>query len=488
MEAADNKEHFESQWRQAFEGAAITPPPMVWQKIEASLATQKESGYKKKIFFYQVAAAAMAVLAAGLGALMLVNSEAPEQEQLSGRTLVVQDISPIGKTADKPATPGPANAERLADMKATEAGAAGASSGDSFSGNGTTFSESRNALALAANDNEAEAPVFSGFVKGSAATERIEMKFEGITARSGKELESNVKALKVSHLYGVARPVVGAREKIENQPLLASLGVGAGSFDPNYRFRSGSSNLMNTSGAAAYSAVSLAPAGAESTSDRFNQFNGLQTNHSRSYREQYSEGGSFSIGGGVGKRIFRKILLHTGLYYGRSSSSGSTDLVLNDSSSNRKFAVNQAALYDQSVKEIYESGSYSYRGEFTNVNNRYEFLTVPVKLGFVLLDRRTGLVLNSGISTEILLSNSVRPDAEGFETTKTRAGEDSPFRNVYFNGTLGLEVNYKIASQYKLFFEPYYRHAITSFTKNSEGFTSSPRTWGVQAGVRYELR
>ena len=507
MEAADNKEHFENQWRKAFDQAGMAPPPMAWHKIEATLATQKEGVYKKTIFFYRMAAAAMATVAIGLGAALLLNSgESNRQDyRVASETVKYQNEMKHPAASSAAAEQGQAGEK----MKATNASEKASLAKTAPAGPGmdnnlpqrkTTVSGSEGAPGLAAsNDDNEQMKAASGYtgremVKGAgmvAAGEQILAEKDlfsmpGLTARSVAEIPTKVEALSVSHLYGVARPVIRNKEVSGNQPLLASVGVGAGSFNPNYSF--GAQGASFSSADASQSGVSLAPGGAETVSDRFNASNGLSTQNSREYYESYNQGGTFSFGAGVGKRLFKRLLVHTGLYYGRFNSSGSTNLVLTDSSSDKRYAVNQASLYNEDVQNVYANGDYSYRREATGVTNRYEFVTIPLKAGFVLLDGRTGLILNTGISSEILLSNAVRPDGNGIEITRNKAGDDSPYRSVYFNGTLGLEVNYKVASNYRVVVEPYYRHALTTFTKNSEGLSSSPRIWGIQAGLRYELR
>ncbi len=501
MEAADNREHFENQWRQAFSEAGVTPPPMVWHKIEATLATQKESGYRKTIFYYRMAAAAMAIVAAGLGAVLFFNTKEPadtdfrlasESAVYSNRTAGEEPAAVAGnrpenvkENGDKTAA---SNSEAVAGEKATTK-----VKKPQESENDQNKAFTPGLLAASEDTEEGDAPTggfegadaenATGFPERMIASREVLGEIEPVGVA---ELSSGIKPLKVSHIYSVARVVVPGKEKNAEQPLLASLGVGAGAFDPNYSFRTeGSSRLFNTATTA--DALAFAPAGAESVSE-FNAYNGLPQRNMRPYQETNSQGGTFSVGGGIGKRVFKKLLVHAGLYYGRFNSGGSTNLVLSDSTTNRRYAVNQATLHNAEVKNVYSNGKFSYQGESAELSNRYEFLTVPLKMGFILLDGRTGLILNTGLSGEVFLSNKVQVSGEGIEDTKTKAGENSPYKNVYFNGTLGLEVNYQIAANYKVVFEPYYRHALTTFTKNSEGLTSSPRIWGVQAGLRYELR
>lgn len=514
MEAADNKEHFEKQWRQAFDQASMAPPPMVWHKIEATLATQKEGVYKKTIFYYRLAAAAMATVAVGLGAALLLNSdEANRQDYRIASESVMYQNELKEETTSSAAAEQDQPGEKMKDVNASEKGSLAKGEREGKPGMKNELPQRKEMVPgfdpqsgagavpglVASNEDNEQRKAALGYtgrdlVKGAGMVAASEQTLAdkdlflmpGLTARPVAEIPAKVDVLSVSHLYGVARPVIRNKEASGDQPLLASIGVGAGSFNPNYSL--GAQNAAFSTADARQDGVSLAPGGAETVSDLFNASNGLSTQNARGYSESYSQGGTFSVGAGIGKRLFRRLLVHTGLYYGRFNSSGSTNLVLTDSASDKRYAVNQASLYNEEVQNVYVNGNYSYRSEATGVTNMYEFLTIPMKVGFVLLDGRTGLILNTGVSSEILLSNVVRPDGNGIEVTRNKAGDDSPYRNVYFNGTLGLEVNYQVASNYRVVVEPYYRHALTTFTRNSEGLSSSPRIWGIQAGLRYELR
>lgn len=483
MEAADNKEFFESQWRQAFDGASVTPPPMVWERVEARLATQKEAKYKKAIFYYRWAAAAMTTVAVGLGAVLLINSRFVSSEAAVAAVAPVHEKAEVS-TADpfhtQPRLPESSLAAALPELLDEPL--------KPLSDNSKVA-----LIAQAAGSNEQIAAlggVPAGTVSGEDESAVNDFSTPILTVSAihqSAALASNIGKVAVNRLYGVARPVPAKRRLVENQPLIAGLGLGSGTFDPNYGYRSGGSGLFNASSAD----EGLALTGNDYSDPRFEAFNsaaGLRAGASSSPRENNTQGGSFSVGGSIGKRIFRRLLVHTGINYGRYNSNGSTSLVLNDETNSKRYALNQASFNSGSVQDVLSSSQYTYESEAANVTNTYEFISVPVKLGVILLDRRTGIVLNTGISNEFLLGNLIKSKDSGFEDVKTKSGEGSPYRNVYLNGTLGLEVNYAINSHYKVVVEPYYRQAFTSLTKNTEGYSSAPRLWGVQAGVRYELR
>jgi hypothetical protein len=478
MEAADNNEFFESQWRQAFDGASVSPSPMVWERVEARLATQKEGKYRKAIFYYRWAAAAMTTVAVGLGVALLLNGTS---------SLVENEIA--GNAKENVVNSQAPQSPELRDMKMENEVASTTSTLNKEDRPDFYQKDTKPSLAVATVGNsssEATSRVAIPIDETSAPGENT---FDvAIPAVAGifrsERLVSDLSKLEVNHLYGVVRPMQIKKRQMGDQPLLAGLGVGSGTFNPNYGFRSGGSLFASAS---ADEASLVAENSGELKTNDFNTANGLVgAASSRGYNESNTQGGTFSFGASIGKRIFRKILLHTGLQYGRYNSNGSTNLVLNDESNNKRYALNQVSLLSDDIQEVFSSSQYSYDGERTKITNTYEFISVPVKVGVILLDRRAGIVLNTGVSNEFLLGSVIK--GKDLDDVRTKSGDKSPYRSVYLNGTLGLEVNYAINSHYKVVVEPYYRQAITSLTKNTDGYASAPRLWGVQAGVRYELR
>ncbi len=475
MEAADNNEFFESQWRQAFDGASVTPPPMVWERVESRLASQKEGKYRKAIFFYRWTAAAMTTVAVGLGAVLMLRSPS-----------TVMEAEIAENTGQMPVPTNATDKMQAREMKLENALASTSTllMKEDSNDNGR---EEKAAIPIAMDGHRSEqnSEAAALLVNGASAA-LVEDAFDvAIPPVSGiyesKKLVSALSVLEVDHLYGVARPITGRKKMISDQPLVAGLGIGSGTFNPNYGFRSGG-GLFN-----AVSVDESASLASKNSSD-FNEANGMSSSSARGYNESNDQGGSFAFGASIGKRIFRKLLLQTGLQYGRYNSNGSTNVVLKDESNDKRYALIQASLVSDNVQDVFSTSQFSYEGENTKLTNTYEFISIPVKLGVVLLDRRAGVVLNTGISNEFLVGNLIKAKSEDIEQVKTKVGDSSPYRSVYVNGTLGVEVNYAINNRYKIVVEPYFRQALTSLTKNTDGYSSAPRLWGVQAGVRYELR
>ncbi|MEQ8533004.1 MAG: hypothetical protein RIB86_14215, partial [Imperialibacter sp.] len=359
MEAADNNEFFESQWRQAFDGASVPPSPMVWERVEARLATQKEGKYRKAIFYYRWVAAAMTTVAVGLGVALLLNGTS---------SLVENEVA--GNAKENVVNSQVAQNPELRDMKMENEVASTTSTLNKEDKPDFYQKDTKSFLAATTVGNsgsEATRPVAIPAEETSAPGENtFDAAIPAVTGIFRSErLVSDLSKLEVNHLYGVVRPMQRKKREIGDQPLLAGLGVGSGTFNPNYGFRSGGSLFASAS---ADEASLVAQNSGELKTNDFNTANGLVgAVSSRGYNESNTQGGTFSFGASIGKRIFRKILLHTGLQYGRYNSNGSTNLVLNDESNNKRYALNQVSLLSDDILEVFSSSQYSYDGERTKI-------------------------------------------------------------------------------------------------------------------------
>ena len=94
----------------------------------------------------------------------------------------------------------------------------------------------------------------------------------------------------------------------------------------------------------------------------------------------------------------------------------------------------------------------------------------------------------AGISSELFLNNRIGSNNSDFETLTTTSGDGSPYKRVYFNGSLGTMFGYTLARNYLITVEPSYRFAVNSFTKDEFYLNSYPSSFMVSFGVAYNFR
>ena len=111
------------------------------------------------------------------------------------------------------------------------------------------------------------------------------------------------------------------------------------------------------------------------------------------------------------------------------------------------------------------------------MSNQYEFASIPLRAGYVLVDKKFNLTFLAGVSSELFLNNEIESSSGEFETLTSSSGDDSPYKNVYFNGSLGTMLGYSFASNYLITVEPSYRFAMNSFTKDDFYLNSYPSSF-----------
>ena len=123
-----------------------------------------------------------------------------------------------------------------------------------------------------------------------------------------------------------------------------------------------------------------------------------------------------------------------------------------------------------------------------NLNNNFQFLSVPLKVGYIILDRKLQIGINTGFSADFFLKNKVNESNDLVESFEQSPGNESPYRRTFFSGLLGIELGYNFLNNYYLTIEPSYKRSLNSFTKESSSVNSNPSKLGLTVGFRYLFR
>jgi len=119
------------------------------------------------------------------------------------------------------------------------------------------------------------------------------------------------------------------------------------------------------------------------------------------------------------------------------------------------------------------------------VSNDYQYLQLPVQAGFTLRpDKKLSYSLLGGMMANFFLSNEL--EAATGEIITTTASDDI-YRNMNWAATTGLRFNYKLSTKWKASLTGSYQKAITSGFKANQSLESHPSLYGVSWGVRYSF-
>lgn len=517
MEGSKNHKSFETEWAAAFEGAEMQPSTQVWKNITGELAAQQVSAYRKKAFKYQMLAAASVMFAVGLSVVYFFNNSgdvkhqaiasANTQESVASAelpataTTVVpladQDnpasgnieagmISPVDGTSKAPNVTRHLQVAQIDQQTKSKDGAAGNRSKQRLA-----ESSKESLTADTHNVNEDTKAIDQVQIATLIASNEAQEKPQSIILIPANNVESNQMVITensmLSYLDAKYAPLdhkitpkalpeffyripiynfqeVKAEEIADNK-FWAGVNFGSGTFNPNFGAPK-SINLSAVSARETLIAQFITP-----------------DNQTVPLVEETRTGVSYTVGVEVGKKIAPRWILQTGLQYGIYGATGRTNQTYWDGNPESSYLP----ISFQNQIDLYSQRALIINNDNIAVDNRFQLLAVPVKMGFVLLDTKVNVLLNAGISGDFYLGNRLSSNAERIGNYNFSPGSDSPYRNVHLTGITGIQVGYRIGDNYYLSVEPHYRQSLTEFTKTGQPYSSTPSRMGVAMGFRYNF-
>ncbi len=166
------------------------------------------------------------------------------------------------------------------------------------------------------------------------------------------------------------------------------------------------------------------------------------------------------------------------MQYAVQSADATTNAFYEDVNNQTKTPV----LYAESVGDFISNLDYSSTIDLTN---SFELLTIPVQIGYLIVDNKITWMISSGIATDIFLKNKLTSNTAGFEDVVVKPGSNSPFRTAHFSGIFSTEVGYKLGKHYNLSVEPRLKAALHTFTKDGQSIERKPNSLGIGIKLRY---
>jgi hypothetical protein len=269
------------------------------------------------------------------------------------------------------------------------------------------------------------------------------------------------------------------------------LAFAPGAYQPNFRINEGSSAFRNTVsnisaanfGSARMDARTLSAANRDLETARAQGFS-----YQTGLRLEYALSRRLSVQSGV-DYLYNSSSVHTDSYV-RNLVSGRNEpafaSILNYENLARAESLTMAdalpsveygsAFLDQSSKVMKDS-------PVLPVQNVYEYVGIPVRVNYKLLNKKLGATLGAGVSGDVFLSNRIGNGDEYSDEVHITSTKGTAYRKWGISAWLGLKMQYRIARKYSVFLEPSYRTAVTSFT-NTPALQSRPSLIGVGTGLQ----
>ncbi|GAB3796091.1 hypothetical protein GCM10028819_13130 [Spirosoma humi] len=270
------------------------------------------------------------------------------------------------------------------------------------------------------------------------------------------------------------------KSKRQPRELWASVNMMPGSFNPMVSVRSMQSSFSNTA---------LASANVSSQSSVSSR-----ANYSMAYQAgagvQLSE--RWSVESGIGYLSGHATVETTG----QSLATGQMDLLANrigtggnayidalrNSSQNVKFANNAPqASYNNTIAYVSPSYVPSANQTIQTVNNDYQYVQVPVQVGYQLRPRKKlSMAVIGGLLTNIFVKNTV---GDALVVTN----KDGVYRPVSLAATMGARLRYRPTRQWSASIAGMYQPALESSTKADAQVQGRPTSAGMSFGVDYHF-
>ncbi|CAN5264853.1 hypothetical protein BH09BAC3_BH09BAC3_23180 [soil metagenome] len=467
------REQFEEQWKNAFEGSEAAPSDKVWLSVEGSLANAQNDVNKRRVVYYQRLAAALLFLCAASALVIFRQADetstqtianntvkqSPEHEHVTTlnkstvreevvippKPLTTSDNSSAQRTESKWQSKGQSNRDKLSTAKQYRIGKNSIAVNSTSTETLTIFNESSvvpdSATAsgvISSNVNSAALIITNENEKQKPLTEEEEKAIvKKMLADAGVSEQDNTEEKKI----------------ILKNPAWISVGASGGGYTTQAEGPSSSAILSNFA-----SQSNLLASGAYDQT--------IGTN------KPASLGTAYSFGFMVGKPLSKRWLLQTGLTYVNRRSDYESNIIANGDQ-----------VFSPQIINSSMSSSYSFTNAYA-ISSTTEFLSVPVQVGFVIIDKKIGWILNSGISGDVFLKNTLVDKSGTYKLVSQSDGDGTAYRTVSWSGLASTEVTLRLSEHYRFALVPGLRYSITNIVKDESGY-AKPLTLDIGFRFRY---
>lgn len=177
----------------------------------------------------------------------------------------------------------------------------------------------------------------------------------------------------------------------------------------------------------------------------------------------------------MGKKLGNRWVLQTGLSYMNQS--------IDYTSNYTTTSANKLSLAVADYSGV-GTEAISYVSPYT-IRSAVEFLAIPLQVGYQIVDRKLGLQLNAGLSTDFFVNNTLKDESGKSDSFSKGAGTDSPYRTLNWSGLTSIEMSHKLADRYSISIVPGFRYSFNSILKDDAGLAYKPLVLDVGLRVRY---
>lgn len=458
---------FENQWREALDGAEVTPSPKVWENVELKLLKTENATMQKRIVLYQrLAAASVAILLMAGGWYSFFGAQGSEAELLAGKA--------NSNTELKTNTGSPQSEESATPTTTTQTGSQGVVEEKE---NDTNALKLNLQAGNSGNSQKTGAPVHQAEItNNSLITNELIADKENSKPDFFDRFFREYKSKSALPTVAVSSVLPEINQlKAQDPNALPSYLPTAWVEPETKKARKGKSSKRNTWTSFGMAGGLLASAANNNAlysanAPNFKSFS--PKSELLSTKDDVQQGIATSITLAGGKRIGNRFNIQGGISY-----------------LNQQYATNSESLSIGLLNDI-DPGATALNGEqvvttsSTNeFKNQIQFMSMPVMLGYMIVDKKFGLQVNAGIAPDFFLKSTINNRSEDTETVIS--GQNDSFNRMSVAGLGGLELSYALSRRYRISLNPGVRYSLTSVYKDKTLSSTKPLVADVGLRVQY---
>lgn len=410
--AQADRSHFEQEWENAFADARRKPSPKVWNGIERSLHGGHST--RKRMFLIQLAMAAsvlfaMSIGAAGVYQVFFAGEETGKKIVAADSTAETETVIPLKENDSSENTA--VNGQTRENDTILKNSGAESDVRDSDSGHNSPYAAQ---LSQADATNKSQAPMMPELVEGSVKSS-FTSDFEEIDPFASQlAFASNLPEVSP---HGVPELYV-KKDRSSGNSGWASVGFSAGSYNAGSASR-----------------------------DMYMLGSSFDSNNLSVGRvSEESSGSVFQVEMNFGKKLAEKWFVQGGLGYMERNSQGTSNLISAQGNSVADMALAES-------RQVVVSEPY-------RLDNSMQLLTVPVQVGYILLDHKVGLRLLTGIANEVMIKYQIQDSDGNLGSQSIRAGESDEYNAYGMSALVTTEISYALADHYQVALFPQMRKSL----------------------------
>jgi hypothetical protein len=490
------RQKFDEEWKGAFGNAEVTPSENVWTNIELDLMKAEGEKMKRRLVFYKMMAAASVVFAmcvAGIGVYYNSNN-LPVTNQLSSHSpKTEQQITPQLQGAAGTSQASSSEMAGVASSSNENNKNQGVSSSSLVTKNASSENSDGNSIS---NDGKAnvssvyreDADLLQTLDNSSIETGQSQVAIVNTRdfISSERKLPPFYTPAKVELQFPQPDPVLQMMAKLERRELELRADKKKAKRESKKEEKNLNEKLWTSVGFAAGTFAS-ASANVYSASNAQNAPNNFTAGSDNKVSNQSKATGTYSLGLSMGTKVSKHWVIQGGVNYMAQNSTFEINSVVAKSGQEFRIlstpddvsnALTAEANVDPSADRVVATASY-------DVNSNSQFISVPLQAGYMALNRKFGVQINAGVSTDLFLRNTIDAGDKSSLPKATQNSESSFYRPVNFSGLFGTEVSYRFGSHYRISLIPGLRYPFNSIYKDEVKVVSTPLTIDLAMKFRY---